>query len=135
MFTNPLFGTRLVPLDFIIIIAFFILYPIIGFATARKAGRSKEEYFLSGRSMPWWLLGMAMVATTFATDTPNLVTEMVRTGGVASNWLWWAFLLTGMLTVFVYAKLWRRSGVVTDVEFYELRYRGPAAAFLRGFRS
>ena len=85
--------------------------------------------------MPWWLLGLSMVATTFSTDTPNLVTDITRTGGVGANWVWWAFLLTGMLTVFVYAALWRRSGVVTDVEFYELRYSGRAAAFLRGFRA
>ena len=85
--------------------------------------------------MPWWLLGTSMVATTFSTDTPNLVTDIVRSNGVAGNWVWWAFLLTGMLTVFVYAKLWRRSGVMTDVEFYEVRYSGLPAAFLRGFRA
>ena len=85
--------------------------------------------------MPWWLLGISMVATTFSTDTPNLVTDLVRQNGVSGNWSWWAFLLTGMLTVFVYAKLWHRSGVLTDIEFYELRYSGKAAAFLRGFRA
>jgi len=89
----------------------------------------------ASRNMPWWLLGVSMVATTFSTDTPNLVTDLVRQDGVAGNWAWWAFLLTGMLTVFVYAKLWRRSGVLTDIEFYELRYSGKAAAFLRGFRA
>ena len=92
----------------------------------RRAGSSAGEFFLSGRNMPWWLLGISMVATTFSTDTPNLVTDIVRTSGVAGNWVWWAFLLTGMLTVFVYARLWRRSGVMTDVEFYELRYSGQA---------
>ena len=85
--------------------------------------------------MPWWLLGISMVATTFSADTPNLVTDIVRKNGVAGNWIWWAFLLTGMLTVFIYARLWRRSGVLTDIEFYELRYSGRSAAFLRGFRA
>ena len=85
--------------------------------------------------MPWWLLGVSMVATTFSTDTPNLVTDLVRQQGVSGNWAWWAFLLTGMVTVFVYARLWRRSGVLTDISFYELRYGGRPAAFLRGFRA
>ena len=85
--------------------------------------------------MPWWLVGISMVATTFSTDTPNLVTDLVRQNGVSGNWTWWAFLLTGMLTVFVYAQLWRRSNVLTDIEFYELRYSGKPAAFLRGFRA
>ncbi|MBI1291681.1 Na+:solute symporter [bacterium] len=101
----------------------------------RRAGKNSEEFFLSGRSMPWWLLGTSMVATTFSTDTPNLVTDLVRGGGVSANWAWWAFLLTGMLTTFVYARLWRRSGVFTDIEFYELRYGGRPAALLRGFRA
>ncbi|MGE0482136.1 MAG: sodium:solute symporter family protein [Phycisphaerae bacterium] len=101
----------------------------------RRAGRNAAEFFASGRSAPWWLIGTSMVATTFSTDTPNLVTDFVRTGGVAKNWLWWAFLLTGMTTVFLYARLWRRSGVLTDLEFYELRYGGVSAAFLRGFRA
>ncbi|MGI9544645.1 MAG: sodium:solute symporter family transporter, partial [Cyclobacteriaceae bacterium] len=122
-------------IDWIIISAFFILYLGIGFVGAKKAGKNTEEFFLSGRNMPWWLLGVSMVATTFSADTPNLVTNFVRTDGVAGNWGWWAFLLTGMLTVFVYAKLWRRSRVMTDIEFYELRYSGKAAAFLRGFRA
>jgi len=122
-------------IDWIIIAAYFILSLIIGLAASKKAGKSTSEFFLSGRSMPWWLLGISMVATTFSTDTPNLVTDMVRQNGVAGNWAWWAFLLTGMLTVFVYAKLWRRSAVMTDLEFYELRYSGKAAAFLRGFRA
>ena len=102
---------------------------------ARRAGRNTAEFFTSGRSAPWWLIGVSMVATTFSTDTPNLVTNMVREHGVADNWLWWAFLLTGMATVFFYAKLWRRSGVLTDLEFYELRYSGKPATFVRGFRS
>jgi Na+/proline symporter len=121
--------------DWIVIIGYFALTMGIGLWAARRAGRSESEFFLSARSLPWWLLGVSMVATTFSTDTPNLVTDIVRTQGVAGNWVWWAFLLTGMLTVFVYARLWRRSGVLTDMEFYELRYDGKAAAFLRGFRA
>src|SRR5690606_15122356 len=108
---------------------------LIGLIVAKRASKSSSEFFLSGRTMPWWLLGFSMVATTFSTDTPNLVTDFVRQKGVANNWQWWALLLTGMLTVFVYARLWRRSGVTTDVEFYELRYSGAPAAFLRGFRA
>jgi len=122
-------------IDWAFVIGFFVVSLMIGLAVSRRAGRSAQEYFLSGRNMPWWLLGVSMVATTFSTDTPNLVTDIVRQNGVAGNWTWWAFLLTGMLTVFVYAKLWRRSRVVTDLEFYELRYSGKAAAFLRGFRA
>ncbi len=122
-------------IDWIIIGAFFAVALVVGLVVTRRAGRNVSEFFLSGRSMPWWLLGMSMVATTFSTDTPNLVTDIVRQHGVAGNWMWWAFLLTGMLTVFIYARLWRRSGVVTDVEFYELRYSGRTAAFLRGFRA
>src|SRR3989337_752522 len=108
---------------------------VIGLVFTKRAGRSLEQYFLSGRKLPWWLLGTSMVATTFSTDTPNLVTDLVRSGGVSMNWLWWAFLITGMLTVFFYAKLWRRSGALTDINFYELRYSGAPAAFLRGFRA
>tara|TARA_B100000767_G_scaffold275523_1_gene312972 strand:- start:4684 stop:6477 length:1794 start_codon:yes stop_codon:yes gene_type:complete len=122
-------------LDWGIIILFFSLTLFIGILVSRKAGSSTTEFFLSGRNMPWWLLGISMVATTFSADTPNLVTDIVRKNGVSGNWVWWAFLLTGMLTVFVYAKLWRKSGVVTDLEFYELRYSGKGAAFLRGFRA
>ncbi|MFM2392354.1 MAG: hypothetical protein RLZZ546_331 [Bacteroidota bacterium] len=122
-------------LDWCIIAMFFIVSLAVGIASARKSGESSSEFFLSGRSMPWWLLGFSMVATTFSADTPNLVTDIVRTGGVAGNWAWWAFLLTGMLTVFVYAKLWRRSGINTDLEFYEMRYSGSEARFLRGFRA
>jgi solute:Na+ symporter, SSS family len=123
------------PIAWAIIIAFFALSMVIGIIASRTAGKSFAEYFLSGRHMPWWLLGFSMVATTFSSDTPNLVTDIVRTNGIAGNWVWWAFLLTGMLTVFVYAKLWRRSGILTDLEFYELRYSGKAASFLRGFRA
>lgn len=101
----------------------------------KRAGSSTTEFFTSGRAAPWWLVGVSMVATTFSTDTPNLVTNLVRERGVASNWLWWAFLLTGMATVFFYARLWRRSGVLTDLEFYELRYGGRAASVVRGFRA
>lgn len=121
--------------DWIIIGAFFVLTLLIGLISIRRAGSSFQEFFLSGRNMPWWLLGVSMVATTFSADTPNLVTDIVRTNGVAGNWAWWAFLLTGMLTVFVYARLWRRSGIATDLEFYELRYSGRPAAFLRAFRA
>jgi len=126
---------QLSTLDWSLILAFFALYIVIGLRVARQSGKSFQEFFLSGRDMPWWLLGISMVATTFSADTPNLVTDIVRKNGVAGNWVWWAFLLTGMLTVFVYAKLWRRSGILTDLEFYELRYSGVEAAFLRGFRS
>ncbi|MEM9379896.1 MAG: sodium:solute symporter family protein [Planctomycetota bacterium] len=122
-------------IDWAILVAFLALSIAVGVSVARRAGSSSSEFFLSGRSMPWWLLGVSMVATTFAADTPLLVTEIVRDRGVAGNWAWWAFLLSGMLTVFVYARLWVRSGVRTDVEFYELRYAGRAAAFLRGFRA
>ena len=122
-------------LDYLFIFSFFTLTLGIGFYVSRQSGKSSTEYFLSGRTMPWWLLGVSMVATTFSTDTPNLVTDIVRTGGVSGNWVWWAFLITGLLTVFIYAKLWRRSGVNTDIEFYELRYSGKPARFLRGFRA
>ena len=126
---------QLSSLDWYILAGFFITLLLIGFWASKKAGKSVNEFFLSGRNMPWWLLGISMVATTFSADTPNLVTDIVRTNGVSGNWVWWAFLLTGMLTVFVYAKLWRRSEVLTDLEFYELRYGGKGAAFLRGFRA
>lgn len=121
--------------DWLIIALYFVAALAVGVWASRRAGRNTAEFFLSGRSMPWWLLGTSMVATTFSTDTPNLVTDIVRQDGVAGNWAWWAFLLTGMLTVFVYARLWRRAGVLTDLEFYELRYSGRPAAFLRGFRA
>ena len=122
-------------IDKIIIVFFFVLVLTIGFAVSKRSSKNTSEYFLSGRTLPWWLLGLSMVATTFSTDTPNLVTDIVRTNGVSGNWVWWVFLLTGLLTVFVYAKLWRRSDVATDMEFYELRYSGKAGRFLRGFRS
>ncbi len=121
--------------DWIIVIMFFIALITIGVLSSRSAGKGYSDFFLSGRNMPWWLLGISMVATTFSCDTPNLVTDIVRQNGVAGNWVWWAFLLTGMLTVFVYAKLWNRSKVLTDLEFYEIRYSGRMAAFLRGFRA
>ncbi|NNE67836.1 MAG: Na+:solute symporter [Pyrinomonadaceae bacterium] len=126
---------KLAGIDYVVIFGFFALTLSIGIYASRKSGKDTSQYFLSGRNMPWWLLGMSMVATTFSTDTPNLVTDLVRTRGVAGNWLWWAFLITGMLTVFIYARLWRKSNVTTDLEFYELRYGGKPAAFLRGFRS
>ena len=122
-------------IDWLIVGFFFAIVLGIGWAASRTAGKSSSEFFLGGRGMPWWLLGVSMVACTFAADTPNLVTGMVRENGVAKNWAWWAFLITGMVTVFVYAKLWRRSGVMTDLEYYEKRYSGKAASFLRGFRS
>ena len=126
---------QLTSFDWIIVIAFFAVSLAIGIWASRDSGKSTKEFFLSGRNMPWWLLGVSMVATTFSADTPNLVTDIVRKQGVAGNWAWWAFLLTGMLTVFVYARLWRRSGVMTDLEFYELRYAGAPARFLRQFRA
>ena len=121
--------------DWLIIIFFLLLILIIGLFFSRKSLNNSSQFFLSGRDMPWWLLGLSMVATTFSTDTPNLVTDIVRNNGVAGNWVWWVFLLTGLLTVFVYAKLWRRSNVSTDIEFYEIRYSGKPAKFLRMFRS
>ncbi|WP_396601380.1 sodium:solute symporter family protein [Algibacter sp. R77976] len=122
-------------LDYTLIILFFTITLSIGVYVSKKAGKSSNEFFLSGRTMPWWLLGVSMVATTFSTDTPNLVTDIVRTNGVSGNWVWWAFLLTGLLTVFIYAKLWRKSNVNTDIEFYEFRYGGAPAKFLRKFRA
>jgi len=122
-------------LDWAIVFVFFVIVLSIGWVASKTAGKDTSEFFLGGRGMPWWLLGISMVACTFSADTPNLVTGMVRENGVAKNWAWWAFLITGMVTVFIYAKLWRRSNVLTDLEFYEKRYGGKAAAFLRGFRS
>ncbi|AUC80716.1 sodium:solute symporter family protein [Lacinutrix sp. Bg11-31] len=122
-------------LDYALIIIFFVITLSIGIYVSKKSGKSSSEFFLSGRTMPWWLLGVSMVATTFSTDTPNLVTDIVRTNGVSGNWVWWAFLITGLLTVFVYAKLWRKSNVKTDIEFYEFRYGGKPAKFLRKFRA
>jgi solute:Na+ symporter, SSS family len=125
----------LITVDWIIIGIFFAIVLGIGWVASYTAGKNTSEFFLGGRGMPWWLLGISMVACTFSADTPNLVTGMVRENGVAKNWAWWAFLITGMVTVFIYAKLWRRSKVMTDLGFYELRYSGKAASFLRGFRS
>ncbi|MCK9167222.1 MAG: Na+:solute symporter [Bacteroidales bacterium] len=125
----------LASIDWIIVGIFFLVVISIGWVASRTAGKNTSEFFLGGRGMPWWLLGISMVACTFSADTPNLVTGMVRESGVAKNWAWWAFLITGMVTVFIYAKLWRRSNVMTDLEYYELRYGGKAASFLRGFRS
>ncbi|CAI8416638.1 MAG: Sodium/glucose cotransporter [Flavobacterium sp. SCGC AAA160-P02] len=122
-------------LDITIIFLLFFTILFVGIYVGRSSGKNTNQYFLSGRNMPWWLLGISMVATTFSTDTPNLVTDIVRTNGVSGNWVWWAFLVTGLLTVFVYAKLWRKSEVKTDIEFYELRYGGKPAHFLRGFRA
>ena len=121
-------------LDWSFVVGFLLLSILIGI-WASRSNKNSEDYFKAGGKMPWWLLGTSMVATTFSTDTPNLVTDIVRQHGVSGNWSWWAFLLTGMLTVFVYAKLWKKSGVLTDVEFYELRYSGQTARFLRGFRA
>ena len=122
-------------LDWAVIGSYFLISLTIGIIGAKKAGKDARSFFLASGNMPWWLLGISMVATTFSTDTPNLVTDLVRQKGVSGNWVWWSFLLTGMLTVFIYAKLWHRSGVLTDVEFYEIRYGGKPAAFLRGFRA
>jgi solute:Na+ symporter, SSS family len=126
---------QLVPLDWIIVIASILISFAPAVILARRAGSSTAEFFTSGRAAPWWLVGISMVATTFSTDTPNLVTNLVREKGVANNWVWWSFLLTGMATVFFYARLWRRSNVLTDLEFYEIRYAGRAATFVRGFRA
>src|SRR5690554_1095007 len=126
---------QLAPLDWMLIVGFFTVFVAIGLLVAKKSGKDSKSFFLSNRNMPWWLLGVSMVATTFAADTPNLVAGIVRQDGVFGNWIWWSFLLTGMLTVFFYARLWRRSGITTDLEFYELRYSGKSAAFLRGFRA
>jgi solute:Na+ symporter, SSS family len=126
---------RLTPLDWSVVALYFLFNLAIGFYYRSRAGRSVNEFFLSGRDVPWWLAGTSMVATTFAADTPLAVTGMVAVGGIAGNWLWWCFVASGMLTVFFYARLWRRSGVMTDIEFCEIRYSGKPAAFLRGFRA
>ena len=122
-------------LDWLIVAISIAVSFIPALLLARRASSSTAEFFTSGRAAPWWLIGVSMVATTFSTDTPNLVTNLVREGGVANNWTWWAFLLTGMTTVFFYARMWRRSGVLTDLEFYEIRYSGRAASLVRGFRA
>ncbi len=126
---------QLTTLDWVIVIISIALSFAPAIYLMRRAGSSTTEFFTSGRAAPWWLIGGSMVATTFSTDTPNLVTNLVREGGVASNWVWWAFLLTGMSTVFFYARMWRRSGVLTDLEFYEIRYSGKPAAMVRAFRA
>ena len=126
---------QLTQLDWIVVCLYIAVTLVTGLYFARRASRQTDEFFLGGRSMPWWLLGTSMVATTFSTDTPNLVTDLVRTGGVSENWIWWAMGISGMCTVFFYAQLWRRSNILTDVGFYELRYSGRPAAFLRGFRA
>ncbi len=122
-------------IDWVIVLftLFICFVPALFFA--KRAGKNTSEFFVSGRSVPWWLAGLSLVATTFSSDTPNLVTDIVRRQGVAGNWCWWAFTLTGIATVFFYARLWRRSGVMTDLELYEIRYSGKAASFVRGFRS
>ena len=122
--------------DWAIIVAYLLFALSVGLAYAKRAGRGLTDFFASGRSLPWWIVGTSMVATTFSTDTPLLITDFVRgDGGVSGNWRWWAFLIGGMLTVFFYARLWRRSKVLTDIEFYEVRYSGRPAAFVRGFRA
>lgn len=126
---------QLTTLDWLIVVVSIVIAFIPALLMMRRAGKNTAEFFTSGRAAPWWLIGVSMVATTFSTDTPNLVTNLVREQGVASNWVWWAFLLTGIATVFFYARLWRRSGVLTDLEFYEIRYSGKAASFVRGFRA
>ena len=126
---------HLATLDWIIIIGSILVCFIPALFFAKRAGENTAEFFASGRSVPWWLAGISMVATTFSSDTPNLVTDIVRRTGVAGNWVWWAFALMGVATVFFYARLWRRSGVLTDLEFYELRYSGTAASIVRGFRA
>jgi Na+/proline symporter len=126
---------RLQFIDWIIIIASLLVCFVPALFFGKRAGKSTSEFFVSGRSVPWWLAGLSMVATTFSSDTPNLVTDIVRRNGVAGNWCWWAFAITGVATVFFYARLWRRSEVMTDLEFYEIRYSGKAATFVRGFRA
>src|SRR5512144_1068875 len=126
---------NLTVIDWAIVASYFLLSAGIGFAFTKRGGESLSEYFLSGRAVPWWLAGASMVATTFAADTPLVVTGMVSAHGVAGNWLWWNMLMSGMLTVFFFARLWRRANVMTDVEFAEVRYSGKPAAALRIFRA
>ena len=125
----------LTTVDWAIVVAYFLFTAGIGFYFTKRGGASMSEYFVSGRNVPWWLAGVSMVATTFAADTPLAVTGMVARNGVAGNWLWWNMVMSGMLTVFFYARLWRRSGVMTDLEFYEIRYSGRPARAVRGFRA
>ena len=123
------------PLDWTAIVVYLGITLALGLYFRRRSGRSVDDYFVSGRNVSWWLAGPSMVATTFAADTPLVVTGLVYTQGIAGNWLWWSFLLSGMMTVFLFARLWRRSGLLTDVQFAEMRYAGKSAAFLRGFRA
>ncbi|HEV2643845.1 MAG TPA: hypothetical protein VGT98_14110, partial [Candidatus Elarobacter sp.] len=125
----------LTAIDWAIVVAYFALSAGIGVLFTKRGGESLSEYFLSGRNVSWWLAGASMVATTFAADTPLVVTGLVTAHGVAGNWLWWNMLMSGMLTVFFFARLWRRANVMTDVEFAEIRYGGRPASFLRGFRA
>src|SRR5471032_1607779 len=125
----------LFPIDWVIVAFTLIICFVPALFFGKRAGKNLAEFFVAGRSVPWWLAGLSMVATTFSSDTPNLVTDIVRRQGVAGNWVWWAFVLTGVATIFFYAQLWRRSGVLTDLEFYELRYSGKAASAVRGFRA
>src|SRR5438067_6970206 len=126
---------QLKTLDWAVVTAYFLFNLAVGFYYKARAGKSTGEFFLGGRNVPWWLAGTSMVATTFAADTPLAVTGFVAKNGIAGNWLWWNMVMSGMMTVFLYARLWRRAGVMTDVEFAELRYSGRPAAFLRGFRA
>ncbi|HQK07553.1 MAG TPA: sodium:proline symporter, partial [Spirochaetota bacterium] len=122
-------------IDYIIIVIYFLFSIGIAFLFSRRARTNTRQFFLSGQSLPWWITGTAMVATTFAADTPLAVTELVHSGGIAGNWLWWNMVAANVVTVFFFAKLWRRSGVLTDIEFIELRYSGKEASFLRGFKA
>ena len=126
---------RLQTLDWVIVLLSIAICFVPALFFGKRSGKSTSEFFASGRAVPWWLAGLSMVATTFSSDTPNLVTNFVRTQGVAGNWQWWAFTLTGVATVFFFARVWRRSGVLTDLEFYELRSSGKAASAVRGFRA
>ena len=126
---------QLQTLDWLIVALSLLICFVPALFFGKRAGKSTSEFFASGRAVPWWLAGLSMVATTFSSDTPNLVTDIVRRNGVAGNWVWWAFVLTGVSTVFFYARLWRRSGVMTDLEFYEIRYSGRPARAVRGFRA
>lgn len=126
---------KLTGLDWFAIAAYLLISMLIGLYFRRRSAASTEDYFVSGRGVSWWLAGTSMVATTFAADTPLAVTGIVYFSGIAGNWLWWSFLPSGMMTVFLFARLWRRSGLLTDVQFAEMRYAGKPAAFLRGFRA
>src|SRR5690242_4475756 len=121
--------------DWIVVAAYLLLNLLISLYYHRRSSGSTEEFFVSGRNVSWWLAGTSMVATTFAADTPLVVTGLVYRNGIAGNWFWWSFLPSGMMTVFLFARLWRRSGLLTDVQFAEMRYAGKPAAFLRGFRA